>query len=186
MSVYYQDDTVTLHQGDCLDVLASLPDASVDAVVTDPPYGLGFMGKAWDAEFTPSDMPTRRTAALDAVNAGASRQGGRQRASVDYQKRQARDARSYGEWCEQWAAECLRVLKPGGELILVNHIGAEGGPRKLFELAFAPLARRLGWRPEFPWARLVNWAARHGGIDLIERRPMPPMGHFSLIRYRKL
>jgi phosphatidylethanolamine/phosphatidyl-N-methylethanolamine N-methyltransferase len=80
----------------------------------------------------------------------------------------------------------VRVLKPGGELILVNHIGAEGGPRKLFELAFSPIARRLGWRPEFPWARLVNWAARHGGIDLIERRPMPPMGHFSLIRYRKL
>ena len=80
----------------------------------------------------------------------------------------------------------VRVLKPGGELILVNHIGAENGPRKLFELAFAPLARRLGWRPEFPWARLVNWAARRGGVDLIERRPMPPMGHFSLIRYRKL
>lgn len=79
----------------------------------------------------------------------------------------------------------VRVLKPGGELILVNHIGAESGPRKLFELAFSPVARRLGWRPEFPWARLVNWAARHGGVDLIERRPMPPMGHFSLIRYRK-
>lgn len=79
----------------------------------------------------------------------------------------------------------VRVLKPGGELILVNHIGAESGPRKLFELAFAPLARRLGWRPEFPWARLVDWAAAHGGITLAERRPMPPMGHFSLIRYRK-
>ncbi len=79
----------------------------------------------------------------------------------------------------------MRVLKPGGELILVNHIGAESGPRKIFELAFAPLARRLGWRPEFPWARLANWAAKHGGATLIERRPMPPMGHFSLIRYRK-
>ena len=54
----------------------------------------------------------------------------------------------------------IRVLKPGGELILVNHIGAESGPRKIFELAFAPLARRLGWRPEFPWKRLVDWAAR--------------------------
>ncbi|MBI5265254.1 MAG: class I SAM-dependent methyltransferase [Bradyrhizobium sp.] len=81
--------------------------------------------------------------------------------------------------------EFLRVLKPGGELILVNHIGAESGPRRLFELAFAPFARRLGWRPEFPWARLVNWAAKHGGVSLAERRPMPPMGHFSLIRYRK-
>src|SRR6201998_2348091 len=79
----------------------------------------------------------------------------------------------------------VRVLKPGGELILVNHIGAESGPRRLFELAFAPLARRLGWRPEFPWQRLVNWAARHGGVALAERRPMPPMGHFSLIRFRK-
>ena len=79
----------------------------------------------------------------------------------------------------------IRVLKPGGELILVNHIGAERGPRRIFELAFAPLARRLGWRPEFPWARLVDWAASHGGVSLTERRPMPPMGHFSLIRYRK-
>ncbi len=79
----------------------------------------------------------------------------------------------------------VRVLKPGGELILVNHIGAESGPRQWFELGFAPIARRLGWRPEFPWQRLVNWAARHGGVALIERKPMPPLGHFSLIRYRK-
>src|SRR5581483_1220535 len=34
----------------------------------------------------------------------------------------------------------VRVLKPGGELILVNHIGAENGPRRAFELAFARLA----------------------------------------------
>ena len=79
----------------------------------------------------------------------------------------------------------IRVLKPGGELILVNHIGAESGPRRIFELAFAPIARRLGWRTEFPWARLANWAAKHGGVTLAERRPMPPLGHFSLIRYRK-
>jgi phosphatidylethanolamine/phosphatidyl-N-methylethanolamine N-methyltransferase len=79
----------------------------------------------------------------------------------------------------------VRVLKSGGELILVNHIGAEHGPRRALELAFAPLARRLGWRPEFPWQRLVDWAEKHGGVILTERRPMPPMGHFSLIRYRK-
>jgi len=79
----------------------------------------------------------------------------------------------------------VRVLKPGGELILVNHIGAESGPRKIFELAFAPFARRLGWRPEFPLERLEKWSARHGGVTLAERRAMPPIGHFSLIRYRK-
>ena len=39
---------VTLHMGDCLDVLRQMPEASVDAVVTDPPYGLSFMGKRWD------------------------------------------------------------------------------------------------------------------------------------------
>jgi phosphatidylethanolamine/phosphatidyl-N-methylethanolamine N-methyltransferase len=81
--------------------------------------------------------------------------------------------------------EFTRVLKPGGEIILVNHIGAESGPRKLFELAFAPLARRLGWRPEFPWGRLAAWQGRMPAIRFIERRPMPPMGHFSLIRYGK-
>jgi len=37
-----------LIHGDCLDVLRSMPDCSVDAVVTDPPYGLSFMGKKWD------------------------------------------------------------------------------------------------------------------------------------------
>jgi phosphatidylethanolamine/phosphatidyl-N-methylethanolamine N-methyltransferase len=81
--------------------------------------------------------------------------------------------------------EFARVLKPGGEIVLVNHIGAESGPRKAFELAFAPVARRLGWRPEFPWGRLTAWQDRMPDIRFIERRPMPPLGHFSLIRYGK-
>jgi DNA modification methylase len=37
-----------IHHGDCLDVMAAMPEASVDAIVTDPPYGLSFMGKGWD------------------------------------------------------------------------------------------------------------------------------------------
>jgi phosphatidylethanolamine/phosphatidyl-N-methylethanolamine N-methyltransferase len=80
--------------------------------------------------------------------------------------------------------EFARVLKPGGEIILVNHIGAETGLRRAFEQWFSPVARRLGWRPEFPRARLTRWAERDG-IHLIERRPMPPLGHFSLIRFGK-
>jgi len=81
--------------------------------------------------------------------------------------------------------EFARVARSGGEIILVNHIGAEAGLRSAFEQWFAPVARRLGWRPEFPWARIARWADRHGGVELIERRPMPPLGHFSLVRYGK-
>jgi len=81
--------------------------------------------------------------------------------------------------------EFARVLKPGGEIILVNHIGAETGPRRLFEQAFAPLARRLGWRPEFPWERLRAWVERKRGVRVIECRPMPPLGHFCLMRFGK-
>jgi phosphatidylethanolamine/phosphatidyl-N-methylethanolamine N-methyltransferase len=79
--------------------------------------------------------------------------------------------------------EFARVTKPGGEIILVNHLGAESGPRRLFEQGFAPMARRLGWRPEFRWGRLARWAEQHGGVHVLERRPMPPLGHFSLIRF---
>lgn len=38
----------TLYLGDCLGVLKAMPDNSVDSIVTDPPYGLSFMGKRWD------------------------------------------------------------------------------------------------------------------------------------------
>ena len=45
----YETGNVRLFLGDCLDVLAQLESNSVDAIVTDPPYELGFMGKSWDA-----------------------------------------------------------------------------------------------------------------------------------------
>jgi phosphatidylethanolamine/phosphatidyl-N-methylethanolamine N-methyltransferase len=82
--------------------------------------------------------------------------------------------------------EFARVLRPGGEIVLVNHLGAEKGLRAIGEKCAAPLARRLGWRPEFGWDRLARWAASHGGVRLVERRPMPPLGHFSLIRFVKV
>jgi phosphatidylethanolamine/phosphatidyl-N-methylethanolamine N-methyltransferase len=81
--------------------------------------------------------------------------------------------------------EFARVLKPGGEIILVNHISAEGGLRRGFELKFAPIARRLGWRPEFEWARLQAWIDRNPHMRVVERRPMPPLGHFSMMRFGK-
>jgi phosphatidylethanolamine/phosphatidyl-N-methylethanolamine N-methyltransferase len=82
--------------------------------------------------------------------------------------------------------EFVRVVRPGGEIILVNHLGADGGPRASFERMFAPVARQLGWRPEFRWERLARWAESHGGVRIVERRAMPPLGHFSLIRFARL
>jgi phosphatidylethanolamine/phosphatidyl-N-methylethanolamine N-methyltransferase len=82
--------------------------------------------------------------------------------------------------------EFARVTRPGGEIVLVNHLGAESGLRATAEKCFAPLARRLGWHPEFGWQRLARWAARHGGVELVERRAMPPLGHFSLIRFARM
>ena len=79
--------------------------------------------------------------------------------------------------------EFVRVLRPGGEIILVNHLGAEAGLQRDLERWFAPLARRLGWRPEFEWTRLAGWAERHAGVRVIERRALPPLRLFSLIRF---
>jgi phosphatidylethanolamine/phosphatidyl-N-methylethanolamine N-methyltransferase len=81
--------------------------------------------------------------------------------------------------------EFARVLKPGGEIILVSRVGAEAGLRKALEKWFAPAARKLGWRTEFSWQRYAQWAGGHAAVQLVERRAMPPFGHFSLIRFGK-
>jgi phosphatidylethanolamine/phosphatidyl-N-methylethanolamine N-methyltransferase len=80
--------------------------------------------------------------------------------------------------------EFARVLKPGGEIVLVSRVGAEAGLRRALEHWFAPAARKLGWRTEFSFERYARWAGRTG-VRLVERRAMPPLGHFSLIRFAK-
>jgi phosphatidylethanolamine/phosphatidyl-N-methylethanolamine N-methyltransferase len=81
--------------------------------------------------------------------------------------------------------EFARILKPGGEIVLVSRVGAEAGLRRALERWFAPAARKLGWRTEFSWERYARWAERTPGMELVERRTMPPFGHFSLIRFAK-
>jgi phosphatidylethanolamine/phosphatidyl-N-methylethanolamine N-methyltransferase len=82
--------------------------------------------------------------------------------------------------------EFARVLKPGGEIVILNRVGADAGPRRVLEHLFQPVANRLGWRSEFPWGRFARWAeATPYDMRLIERRPVPPLGHFSLIRFGK-
>jgi phosphatidylethanolamine/phosphatidyl-N-methylethanolamine N-methyltransferase len=81
--------------------------------------------------------------------------------------------------------EFARVLKPGGEIVLVSRVGAEAGLRRSLEHWFQPAARKLGWRTEFSFARYARWAAQSASMHLIERRAMPPFGHFNLIRFGK-
>jgi phosphatidylethanolamine/phosphatidyl-N-methylethanolamine N-methyltransferase len=81
--------------------------------------------------------------------------------------------------------EFARVLKPGGEIVLLSRVGAEAGLRRSLERWFAPTARKLGWRTEFSFGRYAEWARRTHGVRLVERRAMPPFGHFCLIRFAK-
>lgn len=82
--------------------------------------------------------------------------------------------------------EFARVVKPGGEIVIATRVGAEKGVRKVVERTLMPVTSRLGWRTEFAWRRYTDWAACRPDIRLIERRPLPPLGHFSLVRFEKL
>ena len=81
--------------------------------------------------------------------------------------------------------EFARVLKPGGEIILLSRVSAESGLRYFIEQGVAPLAHKLGWRTDFGWDYFARWAERPHDMQLAERRPIPPLGHFSLIRFGK-
>src|SRR5262249_43814314 len=81
--------------------------------------------------------------------------------------------------------EFARVLRPGGEIVLVSRVGAEAGLRRALERWFAPAARKLGWRTEFAWDRYAHGAERSHGTRLGDGRAVPPFGHFSLIRFAK-
>lgn len=96
--------------GDCIEEMKKLEPNSVDAIITDPPYGLEFMGKSWD-KFK------------DAKNiAGGTSHGtpfNRQedRAMPSFHQLSNLDKLSFQEFTKEWAKEALRVLKPGGYLL---------------------------------------------------------------------
>lgn len=78
--------------------------------------------------------------------------------------------------------ELARVVKPGGEIVLVNHVGAESGPIAWIEGWLGKRSAELGWRPEFPWSVLGDWIARRPDVVLTERRRLAPLGLFTLAR----
>jgi DNA modification methylase len=58
LSPFVETHGVTVYQGDCIETMRRLPENSVDAIVTDPPYGLEFMGRDWDCFGTPLGFQT--------------------------------------------------------------------------------------------------------------------------------
>ncbi len=74
--------------------------------------------------------------------------------------------------------EMRRVVRPGGNILLINHFAAEKGPRWWVERAMAPASRALGWHPDFAMGAIF-------GLDdlaRIEIEAAPPFGLFTLVR----
>lgn len=112
--------------GDSLELLRAYPDNSVDVCVTDPPYGIGFMGREWDT-FKPGVEADRivENRAIDSDNPnlkGRSRGPASSPSAVEYD-RSLLGQRAFQTWTEAWAREVYRVLKPGA------HCAVFGAPR---------------------------------------------------------
>lgn len=86
-----------VHHGECLRILQTLPDASCDAIITDPPYSSGGFSR---------DDKSKSVA--DKYQNSAT-----QRTYPDFAG-DSRDQRSYLVWCSLWIEECVRIMKPGG------------------------------------------------------------------------
>jgi len=133
-----------LHNGDCLEVLRGMADNSVDSVVTDPPYGLEFMGKDWDAPWK-SDRRQVFDGTLTDVREnpfGRSKVRYGQGASYGGQVAQMH---AFQSWATEIFAECLRVLKPGGHLL------SFGGSRTYHRMAAAVEDAGFEIRDQIMW-----------------------------------
>ena len=106
-----------LHLGDCLEVLRGMPANSVDSVVTDPPYGIRFMGKSWDGQDIEDRAAYRASMPSHADACGPN--GGHRSVAAEAGKYDLTPAgmRAFQAFTLEWATEALRVLKPGGHLL---------------------------------------------------------------------
>lgn len=127
---YYADDTVTLYRCDALALLRELPDASVDAVITDPPYSSGGQYRGDRAQAVHAKYLNSGSPAQDRIAPFTG---------------DSRDQRAYGYWCALWLSECLRVTKPGGACLLFTDW------RQLPTTADALQAGGWVWRGIVPW-----------------------------------
>jgi phosphatidylethanolamine/phosphatidyl-N-methylethanolamine N-methyltransferase len=79
-------------------------------------------------------------------------------------------------------AEAVRVVKPGGRIVLANHFSAENGPRAAFEKWLSRYSASLGWNPEFPIERVMGNTA----MRLASQRALQPLGLYTLLVFERV
>jgi DNA modification methylase len=142
------DATWRVEHGDCLDVLAAMAPDSIDAIVTDGPYGIGFMGREWDT-FKASDavarvVPNRAIASDNPNLKGRTRGPASSPSAVEYDYT-VEGLRRFQAETERWAREAIRVLKPGAYLINF------GAPRAYHRMACGLEDGGFVIRDKFAW-----------------------------------
>lgn len=129
MTPYYSDERTTLYCGDALAVLRELPDNSVDAVVTDPPYSSGGAYRGDRTASTGSKYMRSEVHVQDDFTGDN------------------RDQRSFGYWCALWLGECHRIARPG------SMIAVAADWRQLPTVTDAIQAGGWVWRGIAAWAK---------------------------------
>ena len=176
---------IDLRLGDCIEILKTLPDNSVDSIVTDPPYGIGFMGKAWDT-FVPtnvnnavkqSEKSYQKTKDDKQDNPNLK---GRKNAPIGSKSTFAgtydlttKGKNEYQEWCYEWGKECLRVLKPGGHLLASN------SPRMYHRMAIGLEDAGFEIRDSIMWIYGSGFPKSHNIGKAIDKRGGESIGWFG-------
>jgi phosphatidylethanolamine/phosphatidyl-N-methylethanolamine N-methyltransferase len=79
-------------------------------------------------------------------------------------------------------SEIVRVTKPGGRVVVVNHFATDHGLRAKVEVLMTPFASRLGWHPDFRIERVLG----RGDLKLLEQRPIAPLGLYTLMVFERM
>jgi DNA modification methylase len=104
--------------GDCIEAMRLMAPNSVDAVVTDPPYGIGFMGQAWDGKDIEARATKRQGNESQCPTAWSANGGHKSAAAAaGFYDLSPKAMRAFQEFSRAWASEALRILKPGGHLV---------------------------------------------------------------------